>query len=580
MSTSAPTFQKCVAAIDALRLHVGPDAANNSETLTQCALEHKADIVWAKGHLAPLASALLPAGFRLSLQAKIDDFEPKWELRQDASGLAAEYSEPDQDGQDTPSELAPGAVGEFTNFKADLCAPGGKLLEDLLDRLEKLANVGAPAGLSAQIFLDKGQVNSALADSVAEEQRPKVISFLFAKELARNLTNMSLETFENEFCQHGRRIIIPVFDLDDSLANKFIVVCGRGAESKLEDYVSTALSEEDMENARLTLEFRQTQSSGVFRTQWLHPEMFELPAAPAGSDGLVQIRRGLMQFQPSLSAIYMADFVVQQAGNYVVEYRGLGKSRLEITPEGLKKSEPQWEQLYRLYRYAYDGRSADKLEIAQQFISLIAQDIDTLCGKASDIHDAAKKTYDGTLVEKVEDYFKARQDIQERLQAAITEASNDAISLSRDVSSDLYKFIGVMAVAIAGILFRTDVGLAAVFVGMIAIAIYVLLVRLYHLPTLESAADLRKKQHENYIRSFSDVLSSKEIEGFVGNENWKDARDLFTNRHGTAKIIYVVLLAVALIAALCAGILMYDIFWKTPNVPTPNLGSQISWKIR
>jgi hypothetical protein len=317
----------------------------------------------------------------------------------------------------------------------------------------------------------------------------------------------------------------------------------------------------------------QPPPRGVFNPAWLTPELFELRAVQPCGEGCAELNKSLRSFQPWLSAIFMADLVKLVSGNYYVEYRGLGKSRFAITREELDGCAEEWGHLYELYRYACGERLADKLEIAQQFISLNTDSTLTLCKKARDFTVAAEATYGRTLVKKVEAYFAARQSVNERIQAAVGEVSNDAIGLSRDVGSDLYKIIGVMALAIAGALFRTDVGLMAVLVGLSAIAVYLLLVLAYHLPTLAKAADLRKDQHESYIKSFDDVLSEAEIEDFVDNNIWNAARTLFTEKRTQACVIYTILLIVSLLAAIGVGVLTYDLFWATPDVPPPKMSS-------
>ena len=203
--------------------------------------------------------------------------------------------------------------------------------------------------------------------------------------------------------------------------------------------------------------------------------------------------------------------------------------------------------LYQLYVYAYDGFSADKLEIAQQFLSLSATDMVSLCKRAAAIRDATKTAYDNVLVGKVRDYFEARQKIQEIIKTVIAETSNSIIGLTKDVSKDLYTIAGVIAIAVVGILLKPDFDLhkAALAVSLV-IAAYMSLTILYHLDTLEQAHSLQIRQHKTYLKSFEVVLGPDEIEAFLEDEQLKDVEILFNRTLEYAYIIYSLLLASSL----------------------------------
>jgi hypothetical protein len=323
------------------------------------------------------------------------------------------------------------------------------------------------------------------------------------------------------------------------------------------------------------LEFRQSQSSWAFPTIWLTPDALDLDTSPSVAQGLsADLGRQFRSYQALLSAIFLADSVELHEGEYWIVFRGLGRTRFAASRTALLFRDPACaEALHKLYTYVYDGFSADKLEIAQQFLSLTAKDLSTLCDSAVEIRDATEKTYNQVLVGKVEDYFDARHKVQERIKTAIAETSEGMIDLTREVSADLYKIAGILAGAVVATLLKPELGALAFLAASVVVFIYLALVIFFHLDTMEETYKLRMRQHSEYIHSFIDVLRTQEIDSALGDEQLGEAERAFTRRLTHARIVYSVFLT---LAAICALVAYYpavqDLFQLVhiiPPTPTP-----------
>ena len=152
-------------------------------------------------------------------------------------------------------------------------------------------------------------------------------------------------------------------------------------------------------------------------------------------------------------------------------------------------------------------------------------------------------------MDRVKGYFDARHKVQERLKAAVTETSNSVISLSRDISSDIYKISGVIAGAVFGMFLKPDLSFWVTLVASIVIAIYLGLVIFYHLKTLQLTYELRMEQHEAYIKSFKDILIEEEINTFLSDNNFKKIQKMFFDRRSKAIVIYYIFLGLSLLVA-------------------------------
>jgi len=510
------------------------------------------DLLWLKKNLPILSESLLNIPSNLKLKIAIQDcFCEEFRVRGDTSKLELEWVNPDQSKEVFYGELPEGAIGTYDELWKRLKEGSTSFpIAEVYMPIEKLNMEGARLDIQLTILIHKKRINEDLI--LTNIDRQNIISFLFPEALVSILNSISLETFENDFYNHGTRAVIPIFGFSGYLKGEYLTICGNNYIGTLQSDLSESLSDEALSKANKSLNLRQYHSLGLFPTKYLTPDIFSITIDKDGDNNVkTELLRQLNSFRALLSALFLADYTESINGGYRVEYMGRGQVSLFLERTTLLEFESYLNDLYQLYIYAYDGFSADKLEIAQQFLSLSAIDIESLCKRAIIIKGATKNAYDNVLVGKVRDYFDARQKIQEIIKTAIAETSNSIISLTRDVSKDLYTIAGVIAIAIIGILLKPEFNLrsAALAVSLV-IAAYLCLVILYHLSTLKQAYNLQMGQRIAYIKSFENILGNKEIEIFLEDKQLTDINALFNNTLEYAYIIYVVFLAISLFVAI------------------------------
>jgi len=560
--------QSLISATDTLRGEFPDASAVADETISQYSSAHPIpDAKWLEDRLSALAPPLLSAGFIITLKLTIPGQKLTVKIQEGMDGLV--LRDPALEESEVVSDSLPPNVVEAINELKALITQRELKLDDLSRYATGLPSRTVQSTNLLELYLDKATLNSRIVVASALDDPPDVITFLFQDALRRNLKTTTVDRLETEFFKQRKLALLIVFDLEGGLAGDFLLVCGRKQVSEVDELLSKHLSAESVRLVENSHRFRRAQSLGNFAPKWLLPELFALTVTHGNENDSLLLRRQLQISQPVLAALFMGDMIEADAqGVYSVEYRGLRPRQFKLDTDQLVAADVHWDKLYELYRYAYDGLSSDKLEIAQQFISQFAEDFPTLCSRATEIREASKKTYDRALIAKVEEYFDARQTVQERIQTAVAELTNDVITLTREVSSDLYKALGIIALAIAGWFFKADVGLAAIFLGFLAIAIYLFIVLLYHLPTLKEAADLRSSQHEAYINSFSDVLSDVEIKAFIANPYWAEARTTFDVKHSWAGNIYFAFCFISIIVVFAVTGSMW---FSTPQIPPVKL---------
>lgn len=509
----------------------------------------------------------LPPSFKLTLKIDASGYQVVSNLEHIAGGNLSLSGHQVDDSALSMGSLSIPAQQTLTQFR-NLFKNQTVDLNTMVQQATALTRHGVGVAVSLDLYLDKNKLIRSLENAAQDEITANIVAYLFQDQLTRKLRNTTIDTFETEFLGFGKPTVFLVFDTTGRLASEFITVCGQDQGDVVEAELCRPLTQKTLDGWVQIRQFRQSQSFGNFAPRWLMPEFFALASPPGAPNIDAALQCELQRFQPAVAAIFMADLVETANGIYSVEFRGLRHKRFQLDDAQLRTQQPHWSSVYDLYRYAYDGVSGDKLEIVQQFISQFADDAASLCANAAEIREAARPTYNRTLTVKVQEYFAARQSVQERIQTAVAGLANDVITLSRDVSADVYKVLGIIALAVAGSFFKADIGVVALMLGFLTIALYSLIVVLYYLPTLNRATELRKSQHVAYINSFSDTLTEDEIGRFLADDIWRRANTTFENKLWLTKAIYWTLCVISFLA----GVGMVISIWRSsPAIPPVNI---------
>jgi hypothetical protein len=523
------------------------------ETVTQFEFSHCLEsLEWLDKRLPSLAENLLPAGFTLRLSIIIHQFQAIFSVREEGERLWVEVEQSGDyagnDGQETFPEAAVHALMSFQ--EKILVARSGMQVRELYSLLEAVEQTGTTVQADLSLFLDKRAAQKRFLAGRGESPSPKLMVYLYPKSLSRALASLSLRTLEQEYFLPSHQSVWLVFSMQGSLESDYLSICGHGSCDRLDEILLNGKLDEDALRSNLSvINLRRLSGNWVEPPRWLTPDVFNLYPAPVGDEiAFRELVAQIENMRAMLSALYLADQVEENEDCFRVSYRGLGSTSFWLGRTDIKLSTAYVDDLYALFSYAFAGFSPDKVEIAQQFISLMVETSDELIQKAEEVREATQKTYqDRVLVEKVRDYFGARQKVQERLWSATENASEEVIELSREVSGDVYKIAGVAVAAVVAAFIQPNITLFAGIAAAFVLSVYLALVLFYHLPTLQRANQLSYQGHKSGIRSFGDVLSLSEIEGYLKDEQLSKALALFDQTFQCARRVYWFFFLIALL---------------------------------
>lgn len=558
--TRSEQFCAYASAVELLRQRFGD--APGREVRDHYDLERRVSVDWLQRCLPELADKLAPLRFRIALKCVVYGIELRLRVRTLQHGTQqVETQRYNTVAIDSSASPSPEASTAIRNLRDSLAGEGLEApLVKFSELIGELESTGETPDLEVGIHLDdKGEIAQLFAAAGEPRERPQPVVFLFPSAVARYWAERRLDDLERESFQPGQRTVFLVFGLDHGIGNDLLFFAGRSSMDRLDPLLSNPLEPETVEAGEEIRKLRRASGVWLQPVSWLRPDLFDLDGVGERftDQYTAAILFELRMVRTLLAAIFLADNAERIASGsdpdaHRVEYRGYGRVSIEVSREQLRnlhgenaQDAPSLDDLYRLYRYAYEGYSADKVEFAQQFLSLLVKDLSTLVSKAAEVEGATKQTYDRALQEKVAEYFDTRHKIQERIKTAVAEASNATLSLTREVSSDLYKMTGLILAALAGILFKPEITAEALAAVSAAITIYSLLVASLHFPTLLRTHELRLEQHRRYIRSFGDVLRPQEVEDYIADPHLRQSEKLLVRRVECARTLYFAVLLVA-----------------------------------
>ncbi|MGD0953835.1 MAG: hypothetical protein ABR985_15840 [Methanotrichaceae archaeon] len=431
--------------------------------------------------------------------------------------------------------------------------------------LEPLQKKGIEIKIKLNILLNKNQIKELFFKGIEKDSQQNLILYLFPDKFVTELENIRIEDYEKEFYEHNRRNIIIIFDLFGCIQNDFQAIIGRGNSNRLRDLISKPISENSRSKYKKIIDLKRSHGLG-FSTN-LIPEMFSMEFDELDDPGRAIIKQ-LRSFQAILSTIYLSGRVDSNQSGYSVQFRGIKQVDLSIKRSDYLDFEPYLLGIYELYTYAYDGFSIDKLELAEKFTSLIADNIESICKKAKDIEGATRSSYENILLNRTKDYFDARQSVQDTINSSIKDTSDNIVTLTKETAKEVYTIAGIILLGLVGTALDPKFNIwVTTFIVSLIISAYMLLAIGYYLETLKNLQDLGTQQYSSYIKSFKDILGEKTTKDFIDNENIKKSNDMFLKKLERARSIYELILIASLTTACFSVLVLLDIVQITLNIP-------------
>lgn len=519
------------------------------------------NLTWLIGPFLNLTETLFDADFKIKVSLQVHSVAATISIeRVDGNNLIV-WPEPDvRCIEDVTTSLPSEAVEIFGKLETSIRSGASVEFNVLTALLRELNSMGVRFAIGMDFYLNKIPINDALRRDTTVPKTSRVFSFLFPEGLLQILGKSSISELEGMLFEEGIRTVLVVFGMEGLLRGDSLSVCGLCPE---EDLISCLTDDPDpTKGMRVTesLRFRNSICNWQATSSQLLPDIFEVVRDEAvDSAQCKMIHEELTLFQGLLAILSMASRVSEdETGCYHVEFRGYRLVMFEVDKAKVREKLSHVEDLFDLYRWAYEGWSGDKVEITRNIVSLSADSLDGFMQNASDIYKSARSSYQFYLKRNIDAYFETRRKIREAIEKFADDTAGETLRLTKETSENVFKTAGLVAAVVVAAIVKPESTYLAGFIGSLVIAVFLCIVLFYHLQTIRRAVLNRKLQYNDYISSYSESLDEHEIADFLRNETLEKQQEFFKRRHSIAQWIYRSLLLISVIFAIIFGVLQFS----------------------
>lgn len=522
------------AGVGALLDIAGAELQRSSETDTRFSLQLHPD----HGSLGRILVGLAPHTglFAVKLEYQIQSGKGFGSVA--SEGVSAESW--DEDPDLSPPDLDPEAAALYANLAEQLARTGECIQPDaLVCDFDRLAGAGASVEVSLHIFLNK----AALMQNLGWPQGVKGILYIVTDKFLQAMRNPDFAALGNLLVPGSEHTLILMLGDASGLAKgPNIRVCG-GDHWTLPEDLDFQASEADGKKVRDAISFRSEEGQWEMPAPGLTPHHLYIDEASLNRADILEV---ISRLRDRLSIAYLADRVQTNGRDLVCEFRGYKRVQITIPPlDNHTASLP----LFKLFAWAYENSSSDKLGIVRQIISLQLGDIavnnfSVLSERAGDILGTAKSNFQLFLRRSVELYFDKRLKVSEFLQKFTEEVGDSVSKLTSELASNLYKTVGViLGVVIAALVDPKQTAFIAYLTSFLYL-IYIGFIVVYMLPSAYLRFRGEVQDYEHSVSGLRDILSSDEILRLQGT-SFRRERWTFLFFFGLTNVLYAWLGTVA-----------------------------------
>jgi hypothetical protein len=435
-----------------------------------------------------------------------------------------------------PDLVDPQAMETFADLRQQLASIGTKIRPDSLTRdLDLLIQAEADVDLSLYVTLDK----SAVVGVLGWPRHVRILLYFSADKFLQRLNSREFWNLGELLISDTEEILILLLGNASGVAvGPNIRVFGRDYWVS-PDLLGFQANDADCQKVSAALNFRNEESNWEIVTSKVTPYHLYIERTGFERNDMLET---IARFRDRLAVAYLADHVKVDDGRLTCQFRGHKRVWIPLPP--LNEGDAAIP-IYKLFTWAYENTSSDKLEIMRQIISLQLEHNTTdnytiLRERAADMLGAAKSNFQIYLRRSVEMYFDKRLKVSEFIQKFSEETGASVSALTSELINNLYKTVGLILAVIIAALVDPKQTPPVVYWTSLLYLIYIGFIFSYLLPAAYFRFSNKVQEYRHGIVELHDVLSNEEILRLQGN-SFRRARWLFLIYFTVTNILYALL---------------------------------------
>jgi hypothetical protein len=446
----------------------------------------------------------------------------------------------------SPSDLDPESTSLFENLAERLSRSEERIQMDSLARdLALLVEAEASVEVSLRIFLDKVE----LMKKLEWPQHIRQLLYIVADKFLQEIHDADFSALDALLVPNSEdTVTLMLGDASGVAKGPNIRICGKDHWTTQGDLGFQA-SEADRKRVQDAINFRSEECHWEIAIPSLTPYHLHIESSSLSRPDIWDT---VARLRDRLSVACLADRVQTHDGILKCEFKGHKRVQIAIPP---LNGHVDSASVFKLFTWAYENSSSDKLGIVRQVISLqlgddASDNYYALINAASEILGVAKSNFQLFLRRSVELYFDKRLKVSEFLQKFSQEVSTSVSELTSELVSNLYKTVGVILGVVIAALVDPKQTAFVVFLTSLLYLAYIGFILAYWLPSTLWRFRRKVQDYKHSVFELRDVLSEEEIRRLEG-KSFKRTGRMFWAYFIVTGLSYAVLGIVAFLIAAC-----------------------------
>ncbi len=406
-----------------------------------------------------------------------------------------------------------------------------------------LADMPADGNYQLRTTIDKAVLLKSIFGAFEE-----TILFYFDSTPLLTQLNSDLLTIENAWFSKRGKVFLLLGDRDLMLVGDVLHVFGRIPEQTIKHYVSQPLTVEEKQKHQGRLSIRAAETHWQNGPRLILPEHLRVRDETPGGDKL--FKPGLNKHFLDLTIAGLANYTRPEGSGLIVLFEG--QKRLEVGPnDGSPVSDEVCNGWFRIYDWAYENRTRDKLSIIRNLVTLqpytsADKNLGVITSKVDMLSRSAQDHYVKFIGESIKEYFDKLKEAATYVQSKVDAVGQQVNGLVDVFTKNLLALAGfVIGTVLAKLI---DQNLARIY-PLIAVAfvIYMGVVLLVYYPLTLGSFILTSREYNHSLALYRRSFTEEDVNTFIGN-SFRGRRVHFWIAYIATFLVHLLLLILAYLA--------------------------------
>lgn len=431
--------------------------------------------------------------------------------------------------------------------------------EDIKEHINDLEDM-CDDSIDLIIIINKDKFITELFKETSIQNKFNVLLFYNEAELL-NILNKSYKEIENKLFDRDKKTVVILMDGTVFIENKYILISGLEKEGLFEilnQQLNIVINQDKRDKV---IEIRNENCHWVNETEWLIPDYLMFDFNNKNVIITERLKNILLKKLMNIILPFICNYTNTDADKNKTFSIINGQKKITIMYNSKANFTENVLTLYKLYKWAFNDDSSDKLIILRNIISIYlceqckTSSYQSLINEAIEIDDSTRSNFEIYLKENVENYFIERNRVGNLVSNKANDITKEIHSIVESMNKNLITSIGIVFVAMIG--YSAKANELIVKSAIIFYIIYFSFTGIVSLIYYAGRQKFIKEDYYEHIDNFKKILILRDMPKYEGS-TLETVSNSFWN--------YWILYLITILMLIIGGILILCYFDKAIEI--------------